>query len=93
MSEQIFPYLLCLLMHGRPGNEVSLHWETDLSPFLSFLLQATEAVEEAKRHDPECPHTHYLAFKLALLQDQEEQGNSLTVKYTILVACIPIMKS
>ena len=33
-----------------------------------------EAVQQAKDHDPECAYTHFLAFKLALLLNQQEEG-------------------
>lgn len=38
------------------------------------MLQAVEAVQQAKDHDPECAYTHFLAFKLALLLNQQEEG-------------------
>ncbi len=42
----------------------------------SFIAshQADEAIQQAKEHDPECAQTHFLAFKLAVLQEQEEEG-------------------
>ena len=36
--------------------------------------KATEAVEQAKKHDSSCPQTQFLIFKLALLLNKEEEG-------------------
>ena len=39
-----------------------------------------EAVQQAKEHDPECPQTHFLAFKLALLLDKQEEGEQVVIR-------------
>lgn len=39
-----------------------------------------EAVQQARDHDPECPQTHFLAFKLALLLDKVEEGEQVVVE-------------
>ena len=55
------------------------------------MLQAVEAVQQAKDHDPECAYTHFLAFKLALLLNQQEEGKRHHHLLSILLFPPPIL--
>ena len=50
------------------------------------MLQAVEAVQQAKDHDPECAYTHFLAFKLALLLNQQEEGKRHHLLLSLLLS-------
>ncbi len=46
--------------------------------------KAAEAIQQSKTHDTECPQAHFLAFKLAILQGEHDNGNQ-TVPEAVLV--------
>lgn len=43
--------------------------------------KATEAVQQAKRHNSNCPQTQFLIFKLALLLNKEEEGETKALRF------------
>ena len=52
--------------------------------------QAEEAIQEALRNATDNPHTHFLAFKLALVQEDTDKGtvrNVGRVDYTNICMC------
>jgi len=53
---------------------------SDIDASCAVSPQAMEAVQQAREHDPECPQTHFLAFKLALLLDKVEEGELMVVE-------------
>ena len=57
-----------------------MHMFSDIDASCAVSSQAMEAVQQARNHDPECPQTHFLAFKLALLLDKVEEGEPVVVE-------------
>ena len=45
------------------------------------LFQASEALCEAKEADPSSVHTHFLFYKLALMESDSETGDFLSFKW------------
>ena len=41
-----------------------------------MIFKAYEAVLEAEKYDPSSPHTYYIKFKIAIVQEKQSEGST-----------------